>query len=87
MPRNRILFVLNGVSAVDSPDVDRARRAIIAAGYDVAVQAIPRRLAYQNAQNTGHSLSEVTHPGLAKIAVAVAGEIAKRLTQPKKEAA
>lgn len=86
IPPGNILFVLNGVSAIDGPDVERARRAIIGAGYEVTTQSIPRRLAYQNAQNVGHSLSEVTHPGLAKLATDVASEIARRLTQQKEAA-
>lgn len=85
VPKDRIIFVLNNVMAVESHEVETARTAIKAAGYDVVSQPIPRRVAYQNAQNVGRSLSEVTHPGLAEAASKAVQEIVDRMM--KKETA
>lgn len=89
IPKHRIIFILNHVTGdlttkrdgqvVDSPEVDSAKKAIQSAGYEVVSQPIPRRLAYQNAQNSGRSLSEVTHPSLSDIAAKAVTEIAQLL--------
>lgn len=79
----RIVFVLNGVIEVDDLATSDARRYIEEAGYSVVRQAIPMRKSYQSAQNSGRSLSEVTHPGLREIALNAIEEIALNL-QPKK---
>lgn len=85
VPRAKMVFVLNNVLTVDGAEVSQAKATIIAAGYDVISQPIPRRVAYQNAQNTGRSLSEVSHPGLAETASKAIEEIVNRMM--KKEAA
>lgn len=78
IPKGRILFVLNNVVEVASPDVVAAMQYIGEAGYDCVSRAIPKRRAYQNAQDSGRSISEVPHPGLAKAASSVVDEIAAK---------
>lgn len=78
IPKQRIMFVLNNVVESASPDVVAAMEFIAEAGYDHASRAIPKRRAYQNAQDSGRSISEVPHPGLSKAASAVVDEIAAR---------
>lgn len=85
VPRRKIVFVLNNVNATEGIDVSMAKATIMASGYSVVNQAIPRRPAYQNAQNSGRSLSEVSHPGLAETASRAVEEIVERMM--KKEAA
>jgi chromosome partitioning protein len=83
--RRKVIFVLNNVIDVQAPEVAFARSTIVGAGYDVVSTPIPRRIAYQNAQNVGRSLSEVSHPGLAETASKAVEEIVARMMN--KEAA
>lgn len=79
VPKNRIVFVLNNVMSIESVEVQTAKAVIRGAGYDVISHAIPRRVAYQNAQNSGRSLSEVSHAGLAETASLAVEEITIRM--------
>lgn len=82
---SRMIFVVNSVIELAGGEVGDAKDFIRQSGFEVAEQALPRKRMYQNAQNTGRSLSEVTHPGLAKCAVNVVDELAAKLL--KKDAA
>lgn len=79
--KRRIMFVLNNVMNVVGPEADDAKNYIRQSGFDCAVQAIPRRIAYGNAQNLGRSLSEVSHAGLAEFARSAILEVGDRLKE------
>jgi chromosome partitioning protein len=82
--KDRILFVLNSVSSpLDGQEVVAAKLYLTEAGYRVADSVIPRRTAYGQAQNTGRSLSEVTHHSLRDHAVNLVKEIGEILLEEK----
>lgn len=81
VPKKRILFIINNVQHATGGEVDDARSYIKQAGFDSVHQVIPRRVAYANAQNSGRSLSEVSHAGLAEYAKSAVVEIGDRLKE------
>lgn len=82
----KIVFVLNGVIEAEDAVTTDAREFIRQAGYQVVDQAIPLRKSYQNAQNEGRSISEVTFPGLKEVAEQAVGGVASRLMGQKEAA-
>lgn len=81
IPRDRLIFVINGTPDAGGSDVMEARSFIREAGYAVVGPAIPLRRSYQTAQNTGYSLSEVRHASLAGIVTSVMTELFAYLTK------
>lgn len=81
--RERIIFVLNNVIDWEGPEIDAARQYINQAGFAVLDQAVPRRKAYQNAQNEGRSISETPFPGLKALATTAVEQLAAILLKDK----
>lgn len=70
----KIFFVLNKVTDSTAAIAD-AKSFIQSAGFEVAVTALPIKVAFVNAQNSGRALSESEFPTLNERAEALAAEI------------